>query len=146
MFRSNEIHFCHKVCLVLVVKYQLNEIHDWNWSAEEEKQGCRKQPKSGWASSNVCWGDTVCPSDWCKVLSLLEACFDFILHENSNHVRKNYWKSGVQIPAPTFFVLFSFHLQILHKKLHIFVLNHFRITNQISTKTMIFNMFCLISN
>ena len=51
MFRSIEVHFCHKVCLVLVVKYQLNEIHDWNWSAEEEKQGRRKLTKSGWASS-----------------------------------------------------------------------------------------------
>ena len=61
MFRSIEDHFCHKVgmtyliCLVLVVKYQLNKIHDWNWSAEEKKQGRKKLPKSGWASSNVYW-------------------------------------------------------------------------------------------
>jgi hypothetical protein len=68
-----------------------------------------------------------------KVLSLLEACFDLIsgssLHiKNSNHGQENYWKSGVQIPAPEGqknFVLFSFHLQILHKKLHIFVLTIF---------------------
>ena len=35
-----------------------------------------------------------------KVLSLLEACFDLILtfHENLNHGRENYCKSGVQIP------------------------------------------------
>ena len=62
VFKSIEIHFCHKVSLVLVVKYQLNEIHDWNWSAEEEKQEHRKQTKSGWANCNVCWpGGTISP-------------------------------------------------------------------------------------
>ena len=51
-----------------------------------------------------------------KVLSLLEACFDLIsltFHENSNHGRENYWKSGVQMPAPEgqiFFVHFSCHI------------------------------------
>ena len=49
-------------------------------------------------------------------------------HENSNHGRENYWKSGVQIPAPEGpknFVLFSFFFQFLHIKLGIFEFNHY---------------------
>ena len=47
--------------------------------------------------------------------------FDLItltFHENSNHGRENYWKSGVQIPAPesqNFLCPFSVHFEILHK-------------------------------
>ena len=61
-----------------------------------------------------------------KIRSLLEACFDLISgsflhissasHENSNHRRENYWKSGVQIPAPEgqnlSFILFIFKFSI----------------------------------
>ena len=46
-----------------------------------------------------------------------------IFGENSNHGQENYWKSGVQIPAPegqNNFVLFSFHFQINYTKLGIF--------------------------
>ena len=45
-------------------------------------------------------------------------------NENSNHWWENHWKSGVPIPAPEgpknfeiFFVLCSFHFQIIHTKL-----------------------------
>ena len=48
----------------------------------------------------------------------------FTFNENSNHGRENHWKSGVWIPAPEgpknfefFFVLCSFHFQIIHTKL-----------------------------
>ena len=75
-----------------------------------------------------------------------------IFCENSNRGQGSYWKSWVWIPAPegqNIFCSFSFHFQILHTKLDIFVFNHFWIssfTNQISIKTKIFNMFHLISN
>ena len=48
--------------------------------------------------------------------------FDLItltFHENSYCGWENYWRSGLQIPAPEGeknFVLFSFHFQIFHTK------------------------------
>ena len=72
----------------------------------------------------------------CKVLAWFDLVFLTFL-ENSNHGRENYWKYGVQIPAPRgqiFFVLFSFLFQILHtklggsQKLVIFDFNHFLIS------------------
>ena len=91
-----------------------------------------------------------------KVLSLVEACFDLISPSSlsmkiqiiGGKITENLvFKSP--LPKGNIFCPFSFHFQILHKKLHIFVFNHFWIscfTNQISIKTKIFNMFYLISN
>ena len=49
---------------------------------------------------------------------------------HSNRGQENYWKSWVQIPATErwFVCPFTDYFQILHKKLHIFVLNHFWIS------------------
>ena len=83
----------------------------------------------------------------CKVLSLLEACFDLISGSSlSMKIQiiggKNYWKSGVQIPVPegqNFFFLFSFHFPILHTKVVIFYSNHFLISCLINlNKTFLF--------
>ena len=70
-----------------------------------------------------------------KVLSFKSLFWFHLLtltfQENSNHGQENYWKSGVRIPAldgQNFFCLFSVHLQILHKKLHIFDLHYFGIS------------------
>jgi hypothetical protein len=68
-------------------------------------------------------------------ISLLEACFDLI-SGSSLHMKIQFMGGKItenlgfklQIPAPEgqkLFVLFTFHFQILHKKLHIFVFNHF---------------------
>ena len=55
-------------------------------------------------------------------------------HENSNHGRENYWKSGVWIPAPegqNFFVLFLF---IFKFSIKICISLCLTILNQISIK------------
>ena len=65
-----------------------------------------------------------------------------------NHVRENYWNSGVQIPAPKghFSYFFcSFLKSRLHKKQHIFLFNPFWISCFTNIFTHIFNMFYLIS-
>ena len=92
-----------------------------------------------------------------KVLFHLEACFDLI-SRSSLHMkiqimgRKISENLGFKSPLlkdKNCLAFFSFHFQMKHKKLHIFVFNHFWIpcfTNQILTKTKIFNMFYLISN
>ena len=57
------------------------------------------------------------------------------------------WGSNPCFRRSKFFCLFvSFHLQILHKTLYIFVFNHFWISCFTKIKTNIFNMFYLISN
>ena len=60
----------------------------------------------------------------CKVLSLLEACFDLI-SGSSLHMKiqmmggKITENLEIQIPAPEGFIPFSLHFHILHKKLNI---------------------------
>ena len=73
-----------------------------------------------------------------KVLPLFEACFALISPSSlsmkiqiiGGKITENlgFKLVLVQIPAPegqNCFVLFSFHFQTLHRKLHIFVFNHF---------------------
>ena len=74
---------------------------------------------------------------WFNLISLT-------FHKNSNHERENYWKSGAQIPAPEgqkMFALFSFHFQILHTKIHIFLFNRFLISCFLWSKRSIFQTF-----
>ena len=68
----------------------------------------------------------------CKVLSLLEACFDLIssfspcmkIQNLGRKITENL-EFESQLWAVKFFCTFIVHFQILHKKLHIFVFNHF---------------------
>ena len=91
----------------------------------------------------------------CKVLSLLEACFDLILGSSmkiqimGGKMTENLGFKSLLRKVKICLSFFSFSFQILHKKLVIFVFNPFWIscfTNQISIKSKIFNMFYLIVN
>ena len=71
--------------------------------------------------------------EFIKVLPFLKACFDLISSSSlsmkiqimGGKITENMGFKSPLRKVKFFFVLLSFHFQILHKKLHIFVYYHF---------------------